>query len=256
MTTDGVGSDRPHPDMSKARLALGDGGPLVVLTGAGMSAESGVPTFRDARTGLWARHDPADLATPEAWDRDRDSVWAWYRWREHLVGSAEPNAGHLAIARAARDRSVAVVTQNVDDLHERAGSAGVHHLHGSLFAHRCDECGTPMEVGPPPTDPVDRLAPPGCPRCGGRARPGVVWFGEMLPRRPWDAAVSAISSATAVLVVGTSGLVHPAASLPGIAVDLGIPVVEVNPGPSGLTHGVTVHLRDTAAAVLPALLAA
>ncbi|MBB1029565.1 NAD-dependent protein deacylase [Dietzia sp. SLG310A2-38A2] len=242
--------------MSKARLALGDGGPLVVLTGAGMSAESGVPTFRDAQTGLWARHDPAALATPQAWDRDRDSVWAWYRWREHLVGSAEPNAGHLAIARAARDRSVAVVTQNVDDLHERAGSTGVHHLHGSLFAHRCDGCGTPMEVGPAPTAPVERLVPPGCPGCGGRARPGVVWFGEMLPRQPWDAAVAAISAASAVLVVGTSGLVHPAASLPGIAVDLGIPVVEVNPGPSGLAHGVTVHLRDTAAAVLPALLAA
>ncbi|MFN3339020.1 MAG: SIR2 family NAD-dependent protein deacylase [Dietzia sp.] len=241
--------------MSKARLALAGGGPLVVLTGAGMSAESGVPTFRDAQTGLWERYDPTALATPEAWSRDRDTVWAWYRWREHLVGAAEPNAGHRAIARAAGDRSVAVVTQNVDDLHERAGSTEVHHLHGSLFEHRCDQCGTPIEVGPAPAGPVDRLAPPVCPRCEGRARPGVVWFGELLPVQPWDAAVSAISAASAVLVVGTSGLVHPAASLPGIAADNGIPVVEVNPGPSGLGRGVTVHLRATAGEALPTLLA-
>ncbi|QGW25083.1 Silent information regulator protein Sir2 [Dietzia sp. DQ12-45-1b] len=253
-----MGPDRPHPvmnDTSKARLALAGDGPLVVLTGAGMSAESGVPTFRDAQTGLWARHDPAALATPEAWDRDRDAVWAWYRWREHLVGSAEPNAGHLAIARAAGGRRVTVVTQNVDDLHERAGSSDVHHLHGSLFAHRCDTCETAIEVGPAPTVPVDRLAPPSCSRCGGRARPGVVWFGEMLPRRPWDAAVSAISAASAVLVVGTSGLVHPAASLPGLAADRGVPLVEVNPGPPGFPHEASVHLRATAAQALPSLLA-
>lgn len=255
MTTGGVEPDRLHPDMSKARLALAGGGPLVVLTGAGMSAESGVPTFRDAQTGLWERYDPTALATPEAWSRDRDTVWAWYRWREHLVGAAEPNAGHRAIARAAGDRRVTVVTQNVDDLHERAGSDEVHHLHGSLFAHRCDRCGTPIEVGPAPTGPVGRLAPPGCPRCEGRARPGVVWFGEMLPQQPWDAAVSAISAASAVLVVGTSGLVYPAASLPGIAADNGIPVVEVNPGPSGLGREVAVHLRATAGEALPMLLA-
>ncbi|MDX2355791.1 NAD-dependent protein deacylase [Dietzia sp. PP-33] len=241
--------------MSKARLALAGGGPLVVLTGAGMSAESGVPTFREAQTGLWERYDPTALATPEAWRRDRDSVWAWYRWREHLIASAEPNAGHRAVARAASDREVVVVTQNVDDLHERAGSTEVHHVHGSLFAHRCDECGAGIEVPPPPAEPVARLAPPGCPRCDGRARPGVVWFGEMLPSRPWDAAVSAVSAASAVLVVGTSGLVHPAASLPGIAADGGIPVIEVNPGPSAFAREVTVHLRATAGQALPALLA-
>lgn len=258
MTTDGAGPDRPHPDLgpdlSKARLALAGGGPLVVLTGAGMSAESGVPTFRDAQTGLWARYNPTDLATPEAWDRDRDNVWAWYRWREQLVGSAEPNAGHRAIARASETRRVSVVTQNVDDLHERAGSSEVHHLHGSLFDHRCDRCGTPIEVGPPPTEAVDRLGPPECPECCGRARPGVVWFGEMLPVQPWEAAVSAISGASAVLVVGTSGLVHPAASLPRLAADNGVPVIEVNPGSSGLGREVTTHLRTTAGEALPALL--
>lgn len=237
----------------EARSALAGGGPLVVLSGAGMSAESGVPTFRDAQTGLWERYDPTELATPEAWRRDPDTAWAWYRWREHLVSGARPNAGHLAVARAAAARDVVVVTQNVDDLHERAGSPVVHHLHGSLFAHRCDSCSTPMEVGPPPEQAVDRLAPPLC-ACGGRARPGVVWFGEMLPSGPWEAAVSAIELAAAVLVVGTSGLVHPAASLPDLAAGAGIPVVEVNPGPSGLGPTVTVHVRATAGEAVPALL--
>lgn len=254
MTGDATGPDRSHRDMSKARHALSGGGPLVVLTGAGMSAESGVPTFRDARTGLWEKHDPTALATPEAWGRDRDTVWAWYRWREHLVSGAQPNAGHLAVARAASDRSVVVVTQNVDDLHERAGSQTVHHVHGSLFAHRCDTCGTPLEVGPPPAEPVDRLPPPACDRCGGRARPGVVWFGEPLPSEPWEEAVSAVTSAAAILVVGTSGLVHPAASLPSLAAAEGIPVVEVNPGPSGLGAEVSVHVRATAGDALPTLL--
>lgn len=240
--------------MDRARRALSGAGPLVVLTGAGMSAESGVPTFRDAQTGLWERYDPTELATPEAWRRDRERVWAWYRWREHLIRRARPNAGHGAVARAQARRDVAVVTQNVDDLHERAGSTRVHHVHGSLAAHRCDACGTPMSVGPPPSHQVDRLAPPECPLCGGHARPGVVWFGEMLPEGPWEASVSAISRASAVLVVGTSGLVHPAASLPRLAADHGVPVVEVNPGPSGLGSEVSVHVKGTAGRTLPALL--
>ncbi len=240
--------------MSKARHALSGDGPLVVLSGAGMSAESGVPTFRDAQSGLWERYDPTDLATPEAWYRDRDMVWAWYRWREHLVAGAQPNPGHVAVADAQRHRDVVVVTQNVDDLHERAGSTLVHHLHGSLFDHRCDSCGAPVQLGAPPAEPVDRLAPPACLLCTGRVRPGVVWFGEMLPSAPWESAVSAISSAAAVLVVGTSGLVHPAASLPGMAAEAGIAVVEVNPGPSGLGREVSVHVRAPAGQALPALL--
>ena len=255
---DGSGPQHSRPvspqDLTEARLALSGDGPLVVLTGAGMSAESGVPTFRDAQTGLWERYDPSALATPEAWARDRDTVWAWYRWREHLVSGAEPNPGHLAVAHAQADRDVVVVTQNVDDLHERAGSGSVHHVHGSLFAHRCDTCGVPMDVGPPPAEPIDRLTPPVCGKCGGSARPGVVWFGEMLPGQPWNAAVDAVTSAAAVLVVGTSGLVHPAASLPGLAVDARIPVVEVNPGPSGLGSDVSVYVRATAGQALPALL--
>ena len=242
------------PDFREARLALTGDGPLVVLSGAGMSAESGVPTFRDAQSGLWERYDPTELATPQAWRRDPDTAWAWYRWREHLVSGAQPNAGHLAVARAADHREVVVATQNVDDLHERAGSPTVHHLHGSLFAHRCDTCGEPVRVDAPPVELVERLAPPRCPHCDGRARPGVVWFGETLPSGPWDAAVTAIENASAVLVVGTSGLVHPAASLPDLAAAAGTPVVEVNPGPSGLGGSVSVHVRATAGEAVPALL--
>lgn len=120
--------------LEQARSVIGGNGPLVVLSGAGMSAESGVPTFRDAQTGLWARFDPAELTTPDAWRRAPDTVWAWYRWRERLVSQAQPNAGHNAIAHAAAHRDVVVVTQNVDNLHERAGSPEVHHIHGSLFS--------------------------------------------------------------------------------------------------------------------------
>ena len=243
-------------DIREARLALTGDGPLVVLSGAGMSAESGVPTFRDAQTGLWERYDPTELATPEAWRRSPETAWAWYRWRERLVSAAQPNAGHLAVARAATDREVVVVTQNVDDLHERAGSPVVHHVHGSLFAHRCDTCSAPMRVGPPPEEAVDTLTPPTCLLCGGLARPGVVWFGEMLPSAPWEAAVAAIERADAVLVVGTSGLVHPAASLPDLAAAGGTPVVEVNPGPSGLSSSVSVHVRATAGEAVPVLLGA
>lgn len=255
MTPATPGPEGPVRHLEQARSALAGDGPLVVLTGAGMSAESGVPTFRDARTGLWARFDPADLATPEAWNRDPETVWAWYRWRQRLVSRAEPNAGHLAIARASAHREVVVVTQNVDDLHERAGSPVVHHVHGSLFAHRCESCGAAAEVDDPPAEPVDRMPPATCAGCGSRVRPGVVWFGEMLPPRPWDAAVTAIDRASAVLVVGTSGLVHPAASLPGLAAGRGLPVVEVNPGDSGLGAEVTLHLRSTAGDALPELLA-
>lgn len=254
MTAASPGPHDPIRHLEQARSALSGDGPLVVLSGAGMSAESGVPTFRDAQTGLWARFDPTELATPGAWERDPDTVWAWYRWRQHLITRAQPNDGHLAIARAAADREVVVVTQNVDDLHERAGSTTVHHVHGSLFSHRCASCGVAAEVEPPPDEHVDHPAPPTCAACGGRIRPGVVWFGEHLPTAPWEASLDAITSASAVLVVGTSGLVQPAASLPGIAADNGIPVVEVDPGRSDPGPGVTVHLRATAGSAVPALL--
>ncbi len=230
---------------------------VTVLTGAGMSAESGVPTFRDAQTGLWSRFDPMSLATPQAWQADPDLVWGWYLWRVALVSAVQPNPGHLALARWARLPGVwlDVATQNVDDLHERAGSTVLAHVHGSLFAFRCDRCEEPYDAAvTPPDPPVQRVAPPKCPRCGtGRVRPGVVWFGEALPAEAFQAATSACLDADLVLVVGTSGLVYPAAGLPGMAASHGVPVVEVNPVATALSHEVDHAWRATAAQGLPAL---
>lgn len=227
---------------------------VTVLSGAGMSADSGVPTFRDSQTGLWERFEPAQLATPEAWARDPELVWAWYEWRRSLVAACQPNAGHRALADWAKLTEVQVVTQNVDDLHERAGSPVAVHLHGSLFAHRCASCGRGVELPAPDGAQIpQRLAPPVC-DCGGRVRPGVVWFGEMLPEGALDAAMSLIEASDLVVVVGTSGLVYPAASLPRFAMDAGVPVLEINPTPSDVQAD--LRWRVTAAHGLPALVAA
>ena len=219
-----------------------------------MSAESGVATFRDAQTGLWETFDPEELATPQAWRRQPDVVWAWYLWRYHLVRSVEPNAGHYAVAEWQRQADVRVVTQNIDNLHERAGSERVAHLHGSMFAFRCSRCGMPYRGSiPDMPEPVGAVDPPRH-ECGGLVRPGVVWFGEPLPDEPWQEAVGAVADADVVVVVGTSGIVYPAAGLPSAAIAQGIPVIEVNPDTTPLTDSVTVSIRDTAAGALPGLL--
>ncbi|QCU78562.1 NAD-dependent deacylase [Citricoccus sp. SGAir0253] len=271
---------------------------VVVLSGAGMSAESGVPTFREARTGLWERFSPEELASEDAWYADPALVWAWYRWRARLVRSCAPNAGHRAIARWQRalaggaggagggggadgggeGGSLAVATQNVDDLHERAGTAVLAHLHGSLFDYRCADCGAPAELdrdtadgtdstgdageadgGPAPGSEADlervlRVPPPACPACGtGLLRPGIVWFGEMLPRRALDETYAALERCDLAVVVGTSATVQPAATLPYVALGAGAAVVEVNPEVTEFSTAATVHVRGTAAAVLPVL---
>lgn len=239
----------------------------VVLTGAGMSAESGVPTFRDAQTGLWERFSPEQLATEDAFLADPALVWSWYRWRARMVRAVAPNAGHLALARwQERVPALEIVTQNVDDLHERAGARVLSHLHGSLFTHRCAECGAPADVdlGTPGEDAAGseedleemlRHAPPACTVCGeGLIRPGIVWFGEMLPAEAWDRAYAALERCDLAIVIGTSGVVQPAASLPFVALGAGASVVEVNPEPSELTPAMTHHVRGRAGEVLTALL--
>jgi NAD-dependent deacetylase len=242
--------------------ALAKARDIVVLTGAGMSAESGVPTFRDALQGLWARFDPEQLATEAAWRADRESVWAWYEWRRSQVLRAQPHAGHRALAAMARARRVTIVTQNVDDLHERAGSAGVIHVHGSLFAPHCDHCGAPGELEDAPLpdtagEPPARLAPPRCAHCAdGHLRPGVVWFGEALPPQAWSQATHAVERADLLLVVGTSGLVHPAAGLPDRARARGAFVAEINPLETPISPLASVSWRAGAAAGLAALAAA
>ena len=235
---------------------------IAFLTGAGMSAESGIPTFRDALTGLRARFDAEQLATEAAFRRDPSLVWGWYRWRAATVLRAEPNAGHLGIAALQDAHEVAVVTQNVDDLHERAGSREVTHLHGSLFASRCLDCGK----GAQPDPILDRLAvhggeggrepPPACTACGGMLRPGVVWFGEALPAREWHAAEHTIERCECLVVIGTSGLVQPAASLPALARDAGRRVIEINPRPSAITPQANEHWPLGAAAGMQRLHAA
>ncbi|GGM40841.1 NAD-dependent deacetylase [Dactylosporangium sucinum] len=231
---------------------------VVVFTGAGMSAESGVPTFRDDLTGLWARFDAEQLATPEAFHADPDLVWGWYEWRRARVRRAVPNPGHLAVAAIeARIPHTVVITQNVDDLHERAGSREPVHLHGSLFAPRCIGAAPhPASVGEPADDDGGRIPPPRCAECGALVRPGVVWFGEALPGDALSAAVDAAARCDVLLTVGTSGVVYPAAEIPRVAARAGAAVVQVNPEPTPLDAVCAVNLRGTAAQTLPALVSA
>jgi NAD-dependent deacetylase len=238
--------------MDKAAGLLAAAERVVVFTGAGVSAESGIPTFRDALTGLWSRFDAQRLATPEAFRDDPDLVWGWYEWRRAAVQRVEPNAGHRAIA--AIERCI-VVTQNVDDLHERAGSSPVHHLHGSLFKFRCATCDLPYTgVLPEMPEPALEVEPPSCDHCGGLIRPDIVWFGEALPEEPWQRAVEATTAADVLVVVGTSGIVYPAAGLPELAVARGTVVVEVNPEPTPLSSSATITIRESASTALPTLM--
>ena len=227
---------------------------VTVLSGAGVSAESGVPTFRDVETGLWAKVDPYEISSAQGWRRHPEKVWAWYLWRHYMMKAVEPNNGHLAVAAWQDYAEVHVVTQNVDNLHERAGSERVYHLHGSLFEFRCDRCQSVYDGAlPDMSEPVAAVPPPQC-RCGGLIRPNVVWFGEPLPDDAWERSVEAVSNADVVIVVGTSSIVYPAAGLPELALANGTAVVEVNPERTPLSDWATVTLRETAADALPNLL--
>ncbi|MCZ7572675.1 MAG: NAD-dependent deacylase [Ardenticatenaceae bacterium] len=224
---------------------------MVALTGAGISRESGVPTFRDAQDGLWARYDPMELASPEGFRRDPALVWRWYGWRRELVSQAQPNRGHHALVRLEKlVPRLTVITQNVDGLHRAAGSRDVVELHGNLQRFKCFKHGHPVAAE---ILSADERVPPRCPQCGAPVRPDVVWFGEHLPeavlRRAWEEAVAA----DVLLVVGTSGLVQPAASLPLAAGCTGARTIEINPDRTPLTPHVDLHLSGPAGAILPAL---
>jgi NAD-dependent deacetylase len=233
---------------------------VVVFTGAGVSAESGIPTFRDAMTGLWERFDAHQLATPEAFHGNPSLVWGWYEWRRMRVMLANSNPAHQAIAAlATKVPRLTVITQNVDDLHERAGSIHVLHLHGSLFQPRCIDCEQPHHFSDEiPDEPEGGryLDPPRCDHCGGLIRPGVVWFGEAMPAGPWDGAINAVSrdGCDVFFSIGTSSLVYPAAELPFEAARRGATVVQINPTPTQLDSIATYNLTGAAGMVLPDLL--
>lgn len=248
-----------------------EGGSVVAFTGAGVSAESGVPTFRGPG-GLWRNHRPEDLATPGAFARDPELVWEWYRWRRSLVARCQPNAAHLALATRATDGSrLTVVTQNVDGLHTQAtravaGDGRVERaspleLHGSLFRDRCTACTYQEERVPSAAVDADGAGGdphsgplPVCPSCGHMLRPDVVWFGEALSRSTLDAAFEAAATADVCLVIGTSGVVFPAAQIPMITHERGGTVIDVNPTTTALRSVARYHIVGTAAEVVPALL--
>ena len=247
------------PDIGATLASARD---LFVLTGAGMSAESGVPTFRDPVDGLWERYDPNQLVSVEGWAADPDVVWAWHLWFASLVARCQPNAGHRALGQLAdrweeRGRRVRLATQNIDDLHERGGSRDVAHLHGEVARFYCETCGRDAtdEVALPDA-PVASAAPPACPACAGLIRPAVTWFGEALPAEAIDAAIEGAMTCDAMLVIGTSGAVYPAAGLPAMASGRGVPVIEINPHPTELSASVDHVWRESAATALPALVRA
>ena len=238
----------PSADIARVRSWLAQAGAVTVLTGAGVSAESGIPTFR-GDAGLWKQYRPEDLATPEAFRRNPKLVWEWYDWRRCRIAEAVPNPAHYALAGIEAGRSgFTLVTQNVDGLHDLAGSNRILKLHGDIWLVRCLSCGR---------ESVDRRAPlpeipPQC-GCGGMLRPGVVWFGEMLPRDVLAEAETAASRAELFLFTGTSAIVYPAAGLIQVAQSAGARVVEVNLEATPYSGFVDVSLRGKAGEILPLL---
>lgn len=228
---------------------LAGAGRVAVLTGAGISAESGVPTFR-GKDGLWKQHKAETLATPEAFERDPKLVWEWYDWRRGLIAPVEPNAGHRVIAGWERlFGEMAVITQNVDGLHAKAGSQNVVELHGNIWKLRCTREGTVEEVRDNPLPHI----PPVCPNCGSFLRPHIVWFGESLDPVVLDRATDLSESCQVMFVIGTSAVVHPAASLPYAAARAGAKIIEINLEPTSLTPHANFFFPGKAGEILPVL---
>jgi len=237
--------------LKQVGACLRDARRVAILTGAGISAESGIPTFRDALTGLWARFNPADLATPEAFFRNPERVSRWYDERRCQVAQCQPNPGHLALARlqkcmVGQGKTFALITQNVDRLHHAAGSTGVIELHGSLWVWRCVACGKEVEERGPAFDSY-----PPCCACGGFRRPGVVWFGEMLPAEALAAAERAVEACDYFMSIGTSAAVYPAAGLIAQALRTRANVLEVNPEETPFSARADWSIRGQSGQVLP-----
>jgi NAD-dependent deacetylase len=224
---------------------------VAVLTGAGISAPSGIPTFRDALTGLWSKFKPEELSNPDAYQRDPELVWEWFRWRYELCSQAKPNAAHDALVRLEqRVPDFALFTQNVDDLHRQAGSKRLVELHGNIARARCENCRNKQRL----PAAADFKPPPICERCGSRMRPDIVWFGEFLSESDLDFAARAFSNCDLALVIGTSGVVEPAASLPRLASSQGAFVIEINPIETPISSRVDAALQMGAVEGLEAIM--
>jgi NAD-dependent deacetylase len=223
----------------------------VILTGAGVSEESGIPTFRDAQTGLWAKYDPLELATPDAFARNPKLVWQWYEWRRSLRREAKPNPGHYALATLEKFFArVVIVTQNIDGLHRVAGSRDVIELHGNLQRDKCARENVVIERASARATNEGLFA---CPNCGAYLRPDVVWFGETLPRDALERAFREAMQCDAFFSIGTSAMVEPAASLPRLAKQAGAFIVEINPAPTPISEIADAIVRGKSGAVLPEL---
>jgi len=237
------------PEMIRA---LREAKRIAVLTGAGVSAESGIPTFREAQTGLWARYRPEDLATPEAFRRNPKLVWDWYAWRRQMVKNVQPNPGHEALARLethcrGNEGRFTLITQNVDGLHQRAGSQNVIELHGSIQRVKCFDENTPVDSWD------NSETPPHCPYCGSFLRPDVVWYGEGLPMDALNRAYLAAAESDIFFSIGTSSLVQPAASLPVLALEAQAILIEINPQHTPLSASASYVLEGPSGQVLPQL---
>lgn len=248
--------------IKKAAQAIHKADRIAILTGAGVSKESGVPTFRDALDGLWSKYNPEELATPDAFRRDPKLVWDWYQFRREMVSKAKPNAGHVALAEIQkRYPKTVIITQNVDDLHEQAGSPNVIHLHGNIAQSKCfaDCQGKPTLIDLNALEWDKDAGPPHCPHCGAYLRPNVVWFHEILPEQELKLAYAHSIACDVMIVVGTSGLVSPASELPKLAktpTENQATIIEVNPDSSTITPFADIKLDAPSGEILPQVIKA
>ena len=250
----------------KAATLLKKASRICVLTGAGISAESGIPTFRNKQTGLWEQYRAEDLASLSAFSRDPQLVWSWYQWRRQIVHNKKPNPAHYALAQwqqytDANNNQLTIITQNVDDLHEQAGSTTAH-LHGHLWRNRCSQCDTPynqhselkhsFSEAKNKDDYDNELIH--CHSCDGYIRPDIVWFGEPLPVEEWQIAEEAAANCQVFISIGTSSMVYPAAGLAQLAWQNGAKIIEINPNPTPNTL-IDITLSASAGIVMPLLVA-
>ncbi|GAB1419932.1 NAD-dependent deacylase [Anaerolineales bacterium] len=248
----------PSSIYDKCARLIKDARHVVITTGAGVSQESGIPTFRDALDGLWERYDPTELATPAAFEKNPKLVWDCYQYRRQLIHQSQPNAGHFAIsALQAQHPDLVIITQNIDSLHELAGSKGLIHLHGSIDEYRCSaNCQGRQVLIDLDSLPDKTASPPKCPNCGQYVRPNIVWFGESLQENKIHTAYDASAACNLMIVIGTSGQVQPAASLPMLAKQAGAKLIEINPQPTPINALADIIISERSGHAMPAIVEA